>query len=69
MFAHRTKKQLLSRDGGRERRVARAAAVEVGADPDYDWSVVVENRVDETRSLIVVMTQREELFELVHDEK
>src|SRR5207247_4054328 len=44
LFAHRTKKQLLSRDGSRERRVARAAAVEVGADPDYDWSVVVENR-------------------------
>ena len=69
VLGHRTEEQLLARDGGRERGVARAAAVEVGAHPDHDRTIASEQRFDEAGSLIVVVAEREELFELVDDEQ
>ena len=67
--AHRPEQHLVVGDGERELAVPAEPAVDVGAYSDRDGAAQPQQRVDERPSAIRVVTQREQLLELVDDDE
>ena len=70
LTAHRPDEDVVGAEQPRQRRIARAATIEVGPDHEHDDALVLASRdgVDERMALVLVATGGEDLLELVDDE-